>query len=140
SRTPMQWTPGEYAGFSIREPWLPLSSASAVVNVESEEADPTSILTLYRELLRLRRSTTALTIGSYEPVATTGDLLAYVRRSPDSRLLVALNLGPQPFDLDLASLKMQGRVVLSTRLDRTDRAMLTDVSLRADEGVIVELT
>ena len=140
SRTPMQWTPGEYAGFSIREPWLPVSSASAVVNVESEEADPTSILTLYRELLRLRRSTTALTIGSYEPVATTGDLLAYVRRSPDSRLLVALNLGPQPFDLDLASLKMQGRIVLSTHLDRTDRAMLTDVALRADEGVIVELT
>jgi alpha-glucosidase len=140
SRTPMQWTSGEYAGFSTRAPWLPISSASAVVNVEVEERETSSPLTLYRELLRLRRSSEALTLGSYEPVAMTGDLLAYLRRSPRSCLLIALNLGPAPFELDLASLRMKGRLLLSTHMDREDRSVLADVALRADEGVIVELT
>lgn len=138
SRTPMQWTSGEYAGFSTREPWLPVCSDAQVVNVDVQDADPQSVLRLYRELLRLRRSHAALISGSYEPIAATGDLLAYVRRSPQSRLLVALNLGPAPLDLDLASLRMQGRVLLSTHLDRADK--LTDIALRRDEGVIVELT
>jgi hypothetical protein len=35
---------------------------------------------------------------------------------------------------------MQGRVLLSTHLDREERAVLTDVALRANEGVVVELT
>jgi alpha-glucosidase len=140
SRTPMQWTSGEYAGFSAREPWLPVSGASPVVNVEVEDKDPTSMLALYRQLLRLRRGSAALTVGSYEPVAMTGDLLAYVRRTPQACLLIALNLGPAPFALDLASLGMQGRVLLSTHLDREERAVLTDVALRANEGVVVELT
>ena len=140
SRTPMQWTSGEYAGFSTQEPWLPVSNDSEVVNVEVQDAESASLLVLYRELLRLRRSHTALTLGSYQPAAMTGDLLAYVRRSPQSRLLIALNLGSSPFELDLASLRMRGRVLLSTHLDRTDRSVLVDLALRPDEGVILELT
>jgi alpha-glucosidase len=140
SRTPMQWSAGEYAGFSCREPWLPVSADFEVVNVETEETEVSSLLALYRELLRLRRSHTSLTQGRYEPVAITGDLLAYVRSSPDGRLLIALNLGEAPFELDLAAQGTRGRVVLSTHLDRTDRSSLDDVALRGNEGVIVELT
>ncbi len=140
SRTPMQWTAGEYAGFSTREPWLPVSNDSPVVNVEVEDTEPGSLLSLYRELLRMRRSCAALTQGSYEPLVTRGDLLAYVRRSPQNGLLIALNLGSAPLDLDLASVGMQGRILLSTHLDRADASVLADIALRADEGVIVELT
>jgi hypothetical protein len=35
---------------------------------------------------------------------------------------------------------MKGRLLLSTHMDREDRSVLADVALRADEGVIVELT
>lgn len=139
ARTPMQWTSGQHAGFSACEPWLPVSSNSQVVNVAVEDTEPTSILALYRELLRLRRSSAALTLGSYEPIAMTGALLAYLRRAPESCLLIALNLGSAPFELDLASLRMAGRVLLSTHMDRADRSLLEGIALRADEGVIVEL-
>ena len=139
SRTPMQWTSGTYSGFSTREPWLPVSNDSRLANVEVEDTEPGSFLILYRALLRVRRSQAALTSGTYEPFAMMGDRLAYVRRSPQSCLLIVLNLGPAPFDLDLASLRMQGRILLSTHLDRDDRPVLTDIALRPDEGVIVEL-
>lgn len=140
SRTPMQWTPGAYADFSTREPWLPVASDSQVVNVEVEDADPGSLLTLYRQLLRLRRSQAALTLGSYEPVAMTGDLLAYLRRSPASCLLIVLNLGAAAFELDLAALGMRGRILLSTHPDRADESVHAQLRLRAAEGVVVELT
>lgn len=139
SRTPMQWNAGDFAGFSSREPWLPVSSDFQVVNVEAEENENSSVLLFYRELLRLRHSHAALAQGRYQPVAMTGDLFAYVRSSPQNRLLIALNFGEKPSQLDLAAEGMQGRVVLSTHLDRAERSSGYDIALRANEGVIVEL-
>ena len=139
SRTPMQWTSDVHAGFSTAEPWLPVADNYPCTNVQAEDADPRSILVLHRKLLQLRRSHAALTDGAYEPVTMSGDLLAYIRRSPRGSLLIALNLGAAAFDLLLGSLGVQGRVILSTYLDQDEKQLLTDVALRADEGIIVEL-
>jgi alpha-glucosidase len=138
-RTPMQWESSSNAGFTSARPWLPLSDDYPAVNVKEESADPHSILTLYQRLLALRRAHPALAIGSYEPVAMTGDLLAYIRRTADEAFLIALNLGNEAFDLSLDSLGISGRTVLSTHLDREDESSVTDVALRADEGVIIAL-
>ena len=140
SRTPMQWTDAPNAGFTPTQPWLPVSDDYPVTNVQAEDSDPKSLLTLYRKLLQLRRNHPALVEGSYEPVTQSGDLLIYIRRSPVRNLLVALNLGSAPFDLLLGSLRVRGRIILSTHLDRDAGPILTDVALRSDEGVIVELT
>jgi alpha-glucosidase len=140
-RTPMQWDSSPNAGFTREgvEPWLPLSDDYEVVNVKALDEDQGSILTLYRQLLRLRRAHQALTFGDYEAVATTGDLLAYIRRAGNERFLVALNLGTGPYALSLPSLGVEGRTVLSTYLDRADDAPVKTIALRADEGVIVSL-
>jgi alpha-glucosidase len=138
-RTPMQWDASASGGFSTGEPWLPLSDSYPVVNVQALDADPGSILTLYRRLLELRAAHEALSIGAYEPVAMTGDLLAYVRRSAEDRFLVALNLGSGPYAVSLSSLGMVGRTVLSTYLDRVDETPVRTIALRADEGVVVAI-
>ena len=138
-RTPMQWDGTQNAGFSAAEPWLPISDDYAVVNVQAEDSDATSILALYRQLLHLRRLHPALSVGDYEPVAMTGDLLAYVRSTRDERFLVALNLGEGPFALSLTALGAVGRTVLSTHLDRADASPAESLSLRANEGMIVAL-
>ncbi len=140
ARTPMQWTAAAGAGFTEADPWLPLSDNYQTVNVESEDADPMSILTLYRRLLRLRSAHPALAIGKYEPVAMSGDLLAYVRRAGNEAFLVALNLGEEPFALTLSSLRMKGQTVLSTYLDQANESSVDTVSLRANEGIIIMLT
>jgi alpha-glucosidase len=139
SRTPMQWDGSRNAGFSVSEPWLPLAGDHAVVNVQALDADPTSILTLYRRLLSLRRGHAALSTGSYEAVAMTGDLLAYVRRAAGEEFLVALNLGSDPHSISLHDLGRRGRVVLSTHLDRADDVSAPELALRADEGLVIAL-
>lgn len=138
-RTPMQWDGSANAGFSSAAPWLPVSDDYSVVNVQAEDSDPESILTLYRRLLALRRSHAALSVGSYEPVATTGDLLAYIRATENERFFVALNFGEDPYELSLEALTGAGLMVLSTYLDREDEAPVRSVGLQANEGVIVRL-
>jgi alpha-glucosidase len=140
SRTPMQWDGSLQGGFTEADPWLPISGDCAVVNVQSEGHDPASMLSLYRSLLLLRRSCPALSVGEYEPVAATRDLLAYVRRAQGECILVALNLGSEPHSLSIDSLGSTGQILLSTYTDRSRERVATSIGLRPDEGVIMSLS
>jgi alpha-glucosidase len=140
SRTPMQWDGSPHAGFTVGEPWLPISDDFAVVNVQSEGDDATSMLSLYRRLLLLRRSYPALSVGEFEPIAATGDLLVYLRQTQGERVLVALNLGAEPYSFSIDSLGAEGQILLSTYLDRNQERVTSNIALRPDEGVIMSLS
>ncbi len=141
-RTPMQWTPGPHAGFSPPETpelWLPLAPDYREVNVERELADPTSILNLYRQLLAYRRRTPALQCGGYRPLDDVPQsCYVFLRAVDDQRLLVALNFSGEEQRVALPALG-EGRVAISTYLDRQGPVNLSGLSLRGHEGVIVEL-
>ncbi len=94
-RSPMQWAPGLNAGFTQGKPWLPVAADADTRNVAIEREDPASTLTLYRELLALRRSTPALHRGAYRRLPSHTDILAYERSVEGSRALVALNMGEE---------------------------------------------
>jgi alpha-glucosidase len=137
-RTPMQWSDAPHAGFSTAMPWLPIAPDFAMTNVSTEQADTGSTLSLYRELLRLRRQEPALHIGGYSGLPASGDIVSYVRHHGDSRFLILLNLATSP-DAYHAGRLGSGRIVLSTYLDR--RESFTDqVLLRPSEGVVIRLT
>jgi alpha-glucosidase len=53
-RHPMQWEPGPDGGFGTAEAWLPIVDPEAR-NVAAQRSDPGSLLSLYRELIRVRR-------------------------------------------------------------------------------------
>jgi alpha-glucosidase len=139
SRTPMQWSPATNAGFTSGDPWLPIADDFGSVNVEVESFAPKSMLTLYRELIRLRRREPSLSIGSFAAVPAQGDLLAYRRQFGDAwRFLIVLKLGPGPADLHSA-VGHRGTIALSTHLDRQSEPIAGEIELRGDEGVIVQL-
>ena len=50
-RTPMQWDASANAGFTSGTPWEAVNPDPSDVNVESELADPSSLLNRYRTLL-----------------------------------------------------------------------------------------
>jgi alpha-glucosidase len=95
------------------------------------------MLSLYRRLIDLRRTESALLVGEYEPVSADGNLLAYMRQDRSGRFLVALNFGHEMEQLALSG--ATGNVILSTSLDRDDESVEGQVILRQDEGVIVRL-
>jgi alpha-glucosidase len=137
-RTPMpSWDGSANAGFTIGEPWLPIGTSNAAAHVAAQTDDPTSMLSLYRRLLALRRSEPALSVGTYVPVAASNRILAYERRHADRRLLIALNFGaePQPFELG----GNPNSCLLSTYLDQVQLITASSLMLRPHEGVVIEI-
>ncbi len=140
-RTPMQWDAGPNAGFSPAgvETWLPIAADYVTRNVAALSADPHSILTLYKRLLRLRRATPALYGGSYRPLDVEPDnVYVYLRKADAQRYLIALNFATEPRTLAIPG-ETGGRILLSTHLDREEAVSLDALSLRANEGVIIAL-
>jgi alpha-glucosidase len=134
-RTPMQWDGSANAGFTDGRPWLPLDPAYETRNVEAQSKDPASMLTLCRRLLALRKQHQALSLGDYVPVRADANLFAYERVHPGERLLVALNLGPEPLSFALPG-DSAARVLLSTYVDREEEVG-PNVQLRPNEGVVL---
>ncbi|MGK6353739.1 alpha-amylase family glycosyl hydrolase [Sphingomonas sp. DT-207] len=95
-RTPMAWDASPGAGFTGGRPWLPLHPDWQERNVAAQREVPGSMWRLYRDLLALRRSRPALSIGDWLPVECSDGLLAYERRRGNERLLVVLNLTDRP--------------------------------------------
>ena len=136
-RTPMQWNRGASAGFSEAKPWLPVSKDYAERNVEAASADERSILWLYRKLIEVRSRSRALSVGEFGLLASSEDTLLYHRSSENERLTVALNFDHEEKRLELPATGRPYSILLSTALDRTGTIAGTQLTLRADEGVIV---
>jgi alpha-glucosidase len=139
-RTPMQWTANAHAGFTTGQPWLPLAQDYVRENVENQNVDGRSILSLYRALISLRKAMPQLVTGAYVSVATTGNLLAYRRETLGNVLLIVLNLGSDPISITSAAVDHAGEILLSTNLDRTGETVRSCLDLRGDEGLIIRLS
>jgi glycosidase len=85
-RTPMQWTPEPGGGFTEGKPWETLAGDVFRRNVKTESSSESSLLTVYRDLIRLRTQTPALCTGGYWPVNCSNDgVYAFIRGdAPDA--------------------------------------------------------
>ena len=92
SRTPMQWTGGSQAGFTVGEPWIQVTNNHTYINVEAEQGDPESILNYYKKLVKLRKEYPVIAYGDLEPLDVRNpSVLAYRRSLEDQELLVVCN-------------------------------------------------
>ncbi|RFU23807.1 hypothetical protein B7463_g12533, partial [Scytalidium lignicola] len=69
ARTPMQWDSSENAGFTNGpgRPWMRVHDEYPSINVEKQISDPKSILSFWKQMLRLRKQYADLLIyGDYE--------------------------------------------------------------------------
>ena len=140
-RTPMQWDNSVNAGFTRAEPWLPVSDDYREVNVAKQFNDPTSLLTLYRRLIWLRKQKTALCLGSYRSVDTDNDekIFAYTRQFGKEHYLVVLNFSKEEKQVALDLPVDEGSIIISTGLDRSGRVDLNNLVLRPHEGFLIEI-
>ena len=97
-RTPMPWDATQpAAGFSTAQPWEPLEADWRTVNVAAQAGDPTSLLSLYRSLIRFRDGHPALRRGDLVPVGSSSDAVdAVLRSTAGEQLLVLANVSDAP--------------------------------------------
>ena len=97
SRTPMQWTDGENAGFTAGTPWISVNPNCRHINAESQVGDPDSIFSHYRALIRLRKEYAVISRGDFAPLDQADPaVLAYRRRWKGDTLYCINNFYPKP--------------------------------------------
>ncbi len=126
-------------GWPVR-PWLPFPANAATHSAESQVGDPSSLHSLYRELLTLRRDHEALRRGSMRIVDPDGALMRFERRGDDEVITVLVNFSDdaQRWPSDVGEVD----VLFSTADDRRSREVLEPneaVVLRA-RADLAELT
>jgi alpha-glucosidase len=124
-RVPIPWTrSGPSFGFGDSQPWLPQPGDWSTLSVEAEEADRTSMLWLYRDVLRVRRDISALHDDAYVWLDYGDEVIAFAR---GGRFVCIVNFGAQLIELP------PGRVLLSS-------VPLDGDTLPTDAAAWVELT
>ncbi|HEX3966905.1 MAG TPA: alpha-glucosidase [Edaphobacter sp.] len=137
-RTPMQWDASNaQAGFSTdTKTWLPVPANYKTINVQTELADPNSLLNWHKKLIAMRREVPALRDGGMVMLDTANpSVLSYVRTASAGghAVVVALNMTgqAQAISLDLSSAGIAQKAV---------RTLLTnDVSLQGGTSTSMTL-
>jgi glycosidase len=116
-RTPMLWSSAPNAGFChhASEPWLPVAENFNEINVEKQRANPHSLFSFYKKVIRLRKETPALHEGSLEIANDLCDrrLLAYCRVSDGEKYMVVLNMSGYRVKIPVSN-QVNNEVLLST--------------------------
>jgi alpha-glucosidase len=137
SRTPFQWDATSNAGFSSGTPWLPVDPSFKSHNVKVLRADPASILSLYGDLLSIRRKHPALVSGTFRLQGAEGNALVFERKAESERIVVCLNFGDSKQPLPVEDF---GRSVILAST-HPDRASLDPKTvLRPNEGLTILTT
>ena len=107
-RTPMQWDSTDATfGFTTGQPWELPQPDSATINVAAQSDDAESLLSHYRDLIRLRNTHPALQNGDFTPVkSASSHIYSFLRQSDEETLLVVINLSGDSvsdYNLSLAS-------------------------------------
>jgi alpha-glucosidase len=120
-RIPVPWSGTEPSyGFSSRpDTWLPMPRGWNALTAEAQAADPTSMQSLYRAALGLRRSSAAFGGEQLEWLPAPEGCLAF--RRPDG-LVCLVNLSPVAVALP------EGRVLLASE-DVADGRLPTDAAV-----------
>jgi alpha-glucosidase len=134
-RTPLPWNDDVYGGFSLHEPWLPLNPDYKTCNIETQQKDKHSLLSLYKILIHYRNRSKSLRFGTYQSIdCGHSDVLAYERVFASEKHLIILN-----FSSESQTVHYNGRGILicTTYLDKDMKKLsLSSFLLRPYEGCL----
>ena len=140
SRTPMQWDISANAGFTAAKPWLRTDRAFKRINVEVEKDDEYSMLTFYRKLIAFRQQEPSLMYGTYTPVYSDHQMIAYLRQAEGyPAFLILLNLTHRPAHFNPLHKSFTGTIVLATFPEFEGTEVSDRIALGGDEALVVRL-
>jgi glycosidase len=128
-RTPMRWDATANAGFSSAEPWSGPIDDDGLAPVSAQTQDPESLLTLYRELIALRKGHPALRLGSARPLeASSGGKrpLALHRAREGEEVVVVYNFSRSPEQVRIEDAVLAGKSFKDLRTGEAGRSAGAD--------------
>ncbi len=138
-RTPMRWDASPNAGFCPEgvEPWLPVGSEPPEANVSTQDSDRDSVLALYRRLLELRTTSSALEAGSFEMLEVGEGYLVFGRADPAEQLVVMVNMIDEPVTPAISL--PDGMVTVASSIAREGTRVGGPTELARNEALVVRV-
>ncbi len=103
SRTPMQWSAEQNAGFTTGTPWLGINDNYKKINVEDQLQDKDSILHFYKKMIKLKKENEIFTYGIYDLLLEEHpQIYAYTRTLEKEKVVVLTNLTDKPAEWEEA--------------------------------------
>lgn len=98
ARTPMQWEGSANGGFTTAsKPWLAVNPNYQQINAAQELADKASVYHYYRQIIELRKRTTAFVYGDYHDLDPQHPQIFVYRRTLDlDQYLTIVNFSQKP--------------------------------------------
>ena len=122
ARTPLHWNSLDKAGFTKGTPWIMINPNYHIINVESELADPDSILNFYRKLIALRQENPVFILGTFRQIYRWHpNIFAYTRNYLGKQYAVLCNFTSKSFILKLNHKFQGGKVLLSNSSNPIDK-------------------
>ncbi|MCD8909218.1 alpha,alpha-phosphotrehalase [Staphylococcus gallinarum] len=113
SRTPVQWSNLENAGFTTGQPWIDIPENYHSINVETAINDENSVLHTYRKLIQLRHEHDIVTYGSIEPLHMEHDkLFIYKRHYNEETWLIIANFSKESCEIPV-DINLEGEVMIT---------------------------
>lgn len=131
SRTPMQWSDKEYAGFSNVKPWISIADNYKTINVENQINDPNSVFNFYRNLIQLKKTNKILSEGKISFDDTQKEIFVINRSIKNKKIKCIFNLSGKKIENQYIDLKI--KKILSNNYDKFDKF------IRPFQAIIVEL-
>lgn len=114
-RGPMSWThEPERAGFTTGRPFRPVAPNLKRYNAKEQAADPRSLLSFYKAVLKIRNTRASVARGQFENAFAQDLVLGFERVLGQERTLVLINYGTQPARVDLSSRQARAQRVFSS--------------------------
>lgn len=138
-RLPMQWSAEANGGFTHAKPWMRVNDDFTEWNVESQLDDNDSVLSYWKEMLKLRRSEKDVFVyGKFEMLEGEGipeDVFVYTMASHDGskKALVVLSFAGETRNVSVRGFERWERLIGDYPAAKIEGS---DLELRAYEGVV----
>jgi alpha-glucosidase len=107
SRTPMQWSSEENAGFTTGTPWMKVNPNYVEINVEKQSGETESVLAFYKKMIRLKKENDVFTYGEYNLLDEENtQVYAYTRTLNEVKMLVISNLSKNEGEFAIGGLEL----------------------------------
>jgi alpha-glucosidase len=107
SRTPMQWNDKPNGGFTTGTPWMGVNKNYKTINVEKQWNDPKSVLSFYRDMIKIRKEELVFVYGEYNLILEDDTQVYGYTRTLDNKLAVVLcNLSAEEAEVDLEDIEV----------------------------------
>lgn len=135
SRTPMQWSDEENAGFTKGTPWIGVNENYKQINVKKQLNDPNSVLNFYKRMIQLRKQHDVFVYGTYDLILESHKAIyAYTRTLGDEKAVVIVNLTDRKTMYRYDSLKLNSEHLVLTNYDVKPHKHATRFTLRPYEA------